>query len=68
VPSKTPNGVISKLHQNTEKTLQAADITERMAKLGGEQMLMTPREFDAYIKNEISINAALVKAAKINVN
>jgi tripartite-type tricarboxylate transporter receptor subunit TctC len=68
VPSKTPNGVISKLHQNTAKTLQAADITERMAKLGGEQMLMTPREFDAYIKNEISINAALVKAAKINVN
>ena len=68
VPSKTPGGIIAKLHQNTLKTLQAADITERMAKLGGEQMLMTPREFDAHIKNEIGINAALVKAAKINVN
>ncbi len=68
VPSKTPGGVITKLHQNTIKTLQAADITERMAKLGAEQMQMTPREFDAYIKKEIGSNAALVKAAKINVN
>ena len=68
VPAKTPAGVISKLHQNTIKTLQTPDITERMAKLGAEQMQMTPRDFDAYIKNEIGINAALVKAAKINVN
>jgi tripartite-type tricarboxylate transporter receptor subunit TctC len=68
VPAKTPGGVLTKLHQNTMKTLQAADITERMAKLGAEQMQMTPREFDAYIKTEIGTNAALVKAAKINVN
>lgn len=68
VPAKTPAGVIAKLHQNTLKTLQTPDITERMAKLGAEQMIMAPREFDAYIKKEIIINAALVKAAKINVN
>jgi tripartite-type tricarboxylate transporter receptor subunit TctC len=68
VPVKTPGGVITKLHQSTMKTLQAADITERMAKLGAEQMQMTPREFDAYIKTEIGTNAALVKAAKININ
>ena len=68
VPSKTPGGVITKIHQNTLKALQAPDITERMARLGAEQMQMSPREFDAYIKNEIGINAALVKAAKINVN
>ena len=68
VPAKTPAGVVSKLHQQTIRTLQTPDITERMAKLGAEQMQMTPREFDAYIKNEIGINAALVKAAKVNVN
>ena len=68
VPAKTPNGVVTKLHQSTLKTLQAADITERMARLGAEQMQMTPREFDAHIKAEIGINAALVKAAQINVN
>ena len=68
VPAKTPAGVVSKLHQQTIRTLQTPDITERMAKLGAEQMQMTPREFDAYIRNEIGINAALVKAAKIAVN
>ncbi len=68
VPAKTPTTIVAKLHQNTLKTLQAPDITERMAKLGAEQMQMTPREFDAYIKTEIGTNAALVKAAKISVN
>jgi tripartite-type tricarboxylate transporter receptor subunit TctC len=68
VPAKTPAGVVAKLYQQTVKTLQTPDITERMLKLGAEQMVMMPREFDAYIKNEIGINAALVKAAKINVN
>ena len=68
VPIKTHNDVITKIHQSTLKTLQTPDITERMAKLGAEQMQMTPREFDAYIRNEIAINAALVKAAKININ
>ena len=45
-----------------------ADLNERMAKLGAEQMLMTPQEFDAYIRKEIGANAALVKAAGITVN
>ena len=36
-----------------------------MAKLGAESMLMWPDEFDAYIRNEIKTNAALVKAAGI---
>jgi tripartite-type tricarboxylate transporter receptor subunit TctC len=68
VPAKTPAGVIAKLHQATLKTLQTPDTAERMARLGAEQMILTPREFDAHIKKEIAINAALVKAAKINVN
>ena len=68
VPAKTPGSVVAKLHQNTIKALQAPDITERMAKLGAEQMQMTPREFDAHIKTEIGINGALVKAARITVN
>ena len=68
VPAKIPRSIVAKLHQNTMKALQAPDLTERMAKLGAEQMLMTPQQFDAYIKNEIGINAALVKAAGITVN
>ena len=68
VPAKTPRDVVMKLHQNTQRALQAPDMKERMAKLGAEPMLMTPSEFDAYIKMEIGANAALVKAAGITVN
>ncbi len=68
VPVKTPAGIVGKLHQHTVKTLQTPDTAERMAKLGAEQMILTPREFDAHIKKEIALNAALVKVAKINVN
>ena len=68
VPSKTPRAIVTKLHENTVRALQAADMKERMAKIGAEPMVMTPAEFDAYIKKEIAINAALVKAANITVN
>lgn len=68
VPSKVARGIVTKLHQNTERALQAGDMNERMARLGAQQMLLTPQQFDAYIRNEIATNAALVKAAGIQVN
>jgi tripartite-type tricarboxylate transporter receptor subunit TctC len=68
VPSKTARGIVARLYQSTEKALQTPDLAERMAKLGAENMLMTPQAFDAYIRAEIKINAALVKAAGITVN
>ena len=68
VPSKTPRDIVAKLHASTEKALQATGMNERMGRLGAQQMLMTPQQFDAYIRNEIATNAALVKAAGIQVN
>jgi tripartite-type tricarboxylate transporter receptor subunit TctC len=68
VPAKTPRDIVDTLYQHTLKALQAPDLKERMAKIGAEPMLMTPKEFDAYIKMEIGTNAALVKAAGIKVN
>jgi len=68
VPAKTPRTVVDKLHQNVITALQTPDTRERMAKLGAEPMVMTPAEFDAYIRKEIASNAALVKAAGITIN
>ena len=68
VPAKTPRDIVTRLYQNTLKALQTPDMKERMAKIGAEPMLMTPQEFDAYIRMEIGTNAALVKAAGIRVN
>ena len=68
VPSKTPRAIVDMLYQNVVKVLQNPDTKERMGKLGAEPMLMTPVEFDAWIRKEIASNAALVKAAGITVN
>jgi tripartite-type tricarboxylate transporter receptor subunit TctC len=68
VPAKTARGIVEKLHQNTAAALKTPDLTARMSKLGAEQMLMSPQEFDAHIRKEIATNAALVKAAGITVN
>jgi tripartite-type tricarboxylate transporter receptor subunit TctC len=68
LPAKTPRAVVDTLYQNVVKTLQAPDTKERLGKLGAEPMLMTPAEFDAHIRREISSNAALVKAAGVTAN
>jgi tripartite-type tricarboxylate transporter receptor subunit TctC len=63
-----PRAIVTRLHEQVMKTLQTPDVRERMAKLGAEDMRMSPEQFDAYIRKEIEINAALVKAAAIQVN
>ena len=68
VPAKTSRDIVNQLYQNTLQALQTPDMKDRMAKLGAEPMLMTPQQFDTYIKTEIATNAALVNAAAIKVN
>lgn len=68
VPSRVPRAIVTRLHEQVMKSLQTPDVRERMAKLGAEDMRMSPEQFDAYIRKEIEVNAALVKAAAIQVN
>ena len=67
VPSKTPREIVNRLQQEVAKALENKEVRDSMAKLGAESMLMRPDEFDAYIRNEITTNAALVKAAGIPI-
>ena len=67
VPSKTPRAIVERLHQETAKALENAEVRASMAKLGAEPMLMSLGDFDNYIRNEIQTNAALVKAAGIPI-
>jgi tripartite-type tricarboxylate transporter receptor subunit TctC len=68
VRSRTPRAIVTKLHENTVKALHAPEAKERLSKLGAEPMIMTPEEFDRYIKADIAANARLIKAAGIPVN
>jgi len=67
-PARTPRDVISRLHQETATVMQSPDVQDRIAKLGAEPMLMTPQQFDSYVRDELRTNAALVKAAGITAN
>jgi tripartite-type tricarboxylate transporter receptor subunit TctC len=51
-PSKTPGDVIGRLNSEVQRSLQAAEMKERLAKLGTEPMSMSPAQSDAFIARE----------------
>ena len=62
-PAKTPRAIANRLHDEVVKALASPEVKERFLKLGADAWTLKPEQFDAYIKDEIKSNAALVKAA-----
>jgi len=62
-PAKTPRDVVNKLNQEVNKALSQPDVKERMAKLGGEPLPMTPERFDAFIREEHATLSVIMKGA-----
>ncbi len=62
-PARTPREIVDRLHAEVEKALATPEVKERFAKLGADPWTLKPRQFDAYIKEEIASNADVVKAA-----
>ncbi len=67
-PVKTPAAVVKRLHEETIKALKNPAVIARLEKAGGEPMPMSPAAFNAFVNKEIEINAALVKAAGVEIN
>ena len=65
VPKKTPRDIVARIHQETVKGLQDPSVKEKLSKLGVEDMIMQPDDFDARIAREAPIAVALAKAAGI---
>jgi tripartite-type tricarboxylate transporter receptor subunit TctC len=68
VPAKTPQELISRLHEETLKVLRQPGVIEKFKPQGIEPMPLAPAEFDALIAKEIESNKALVKAAGLKFN
>lgn len=51
-PAGTPRAVIQKVHEDTTKALQSADIVNRLSQLGMVPYLKDPQEFAKTIKTE----------------
>jgi tripartite-type tricarboxylate transporter receptor subunit TctC len=65
VPSKTPREIVQRIHSEVSKAVQAPSVKARIGSLGAEAMLMSPEQFDTYVKRDIASNEALVKAAGV---
>jgi tripartite-type tricarboxylate transporter receptor subunit TctC len=66
--AKTPRPILQRLHDELVKAIQSADVQDTFKKLVAEPMIMSLDQFDAMLKSEYSMNAALVKAANVTVN
>ncbi len=62
-PAKTPRDIVNKLNQEVSKALAQPDVKERMAKLGGEPLPMSPERFDAFIREEHATLSVIMKDA-----
>jgi tripartite-type tricarboxylate transporter receptor subunit TctC len=67
VPKKTPRDIVARIHQETVIGLRDPAVKEKLGKLGVEEMVMSPDDFDARIAREAPIAMALAKAAGIAV-
>jgi tripartite-type tricarboxylate transporter receptor subunit TctC len=66
VPSKTPQPVVSRLHQELVRILQTPEIGQALIGQGLEVWTMTPEAFGAYIKSEAEKWSRVIRDAGIN--
>lgn len=62
-PAGTPRPIVDKLHGAIVKSLQSADVKERLEREAGIPVGNTPEEFGAFIQKEIARWAPVIKAS-----
>ncbi len=67
-PAGTPKPVIDKLNAAVSKIVASADVKEQWAKQGAEPMVMTPSQFDAYLREDIRKWADVVRISGAKVD
>ena len=67
VPGATPKSIVARIHKDSLKALQNAEVRASMERLGLGQEPGTPEELRARIKKETAMWAAIIKDAGIRV-
>jgi tripartite-type tricarboxylate transporter receptor subunit TctC len=67
VPSATPPAIIQKLSAAFQKALEAPEVRQRIAQLGGEIQRTTPEQAQAFIEQQIGFWGRVVRERKIAV-
>ena len=66
-PAGTPKAIVDKLNAEINKVLDTADMKEAWAKQGAVPIVMTPAEFDAYLRADIEKWAKVIQTAGIKL-
>ena len=66
-PAKTPDAVVDKLHQALRTILNSAQVKQRLVGMGNEPVGTGPKEFDAFIREEIPRWSKVIKDARIKL-
>ena len=67
-PVGTPKDIVDKLNSEITKVVNRADVKEVWARQGAVPMVMSPAEFDKYLRADIDKWAKVVAAAGIKAN
>ena len=67
-PAGTPTPVVDKLNAEIAKVINRADVKEAWAKQGAVPLVMSPAEFDKYLRADIEKWAKVVAASGIKAN
>ena len=67
-PAKTPRAIVDKMNAATRNALEEPALRDRLAGLDVTPMPLSPTEFDALVRRDIVVNAALAKAAGMQPN
>lgn len=66
-PKGTPAAIVERLQDEVVKALADPEVKQRFTTLGADAWTLEPAQFDAYVREETRNNAALVKAAGLQV-
>jgi tripartite-type tricarboxylate transporter receptor subunit TctC len=66
-PAGTPAPIVDKLNAEINKVLAKPEVKEAWGKQGAEPMIMTPAEFDKYLRGDIEKWAKVIQTAGIKV-
>ena len=64
-PAGTPKAIVDKLNAEINKAINRSDVKEAWDKQGAVPLVMTPAEFDAYLRKDIEKWANVVKVSGI---